>query len=237
MRLNRYLTEIRKPDLINFRSKSRFHEKEATQYKSQIENAINTIKKDCKPYIKVCDGTILWRGAKEVIQYMEMKKKVPRSDRRPKDTNENLHNAIDDTLKSMFGWRPRSSGVFVTPDYEEASGYGIDVFAIFPIGNFKFIWSPEIPDLYGHISILDYPATRNPAYYKAKLNISGKDVEKKLQEKLDEEQAEIRELCNKYTDKNFTQALKSKNEIMLGCKAYYIIEAGLLTHVWLGLFG
>ena len=44
-----------------------------------------------------------------------------------------------------FKWKPRSTGVFCTGDKEQAKGYG-GLATVWPIGNFKYIWNPEIRD-------------------------------------------------------------------------------------------
>lgn len=76
---------------------------------------------------------------------VEWQKFSVRSDRKPRDMPKDLHNLLDKTFLEMFGWKARSEGVFVTSG---ATWEGEKDSLFFPIGKFKYIWSPRINDLY-----------------------------------------------------------------------------------------
>lgn len=71
----------------------------------------------------------------------------PRELRRAKDTNQKISDEIDDKFESVYNIRPRQSGVFTTPVRDVASHYG-NSYLFFPIGDFDYIWSNEIDDLF-----------------------------------------------------------------------------------------
>jgi len=88
---------------------------------------------------------MLYRGSRidtEDIEYVE-----PRKNRRSKDTNQGVSDEIDDKFESSHGIRPRSEGVFATFNSDVASHYGTR-HLFFPIGDFKYIWSTKIDDLF-----------------------------------------------------------------------------------------
>jgi hypothetical protein len=73
---------------------------------------------------------------------------TPSKNRLPRDTDWKIAKAVDELFFKKFHWRPRSEGVFVFPPNGPASGYGQgDPFSIFPIGDFDFVYSPDVMDL------------------------------------------------------------------------------------------
>lgn len=101
-----------------------------------------------------------YRGISSVESIIEKK---PRMDRRPKDSHIKLTAWMDDAFESKFHWRPRSEGVFATGSGEMANGYGHQVYMFFPSNGFKFIWSPEISDIYRDLHFGDYYDTETPS--------------------------------------------------------------------------
>jgi hypothetical protein len=93
-----------------------------------------------------------------------------------------------------FGWAARSEGVFATGNSKEAAYYG-NVYAIYPVDGYKYIWSPKVKDLYTH---LDW------------------DTEKDL----DLSDEEIDELFQTYKTDDLQQAIDSRHEIMIKCSQY-----------------
>ncbi len=89
-------------------------------------------------------GKLLYRGLKYHDSYGYI---TPRDDRRPVDTPKEIHNALDKGFKDKFGWKSRSEGVFVTGDNKMTEIYG-DTFIFYPVDGWKFIWSPDVNDLY-----------------------------------------------------------------------------------------
>jgi hypothetical protein len=90
-----------------------------------------------------------WRGVKSEknLKRPFIVKKVHKY-RTPTDTPEEIQKWIDDEFEKKFGWRPRSQGVFAS-----ASVFGAynPRFIFFPIGKYKYIWSPEVQDFFGKL--------------------------------------------------------------------------------------
>lgn len=195
MRLKHYINEAREidPDDIEF-----------------------LIAKECKPFIKASQGKQIFRGA--TGKPANYKSKVY-TNRRPTDTPIVIQNLFDDICKSLFGWNPRSSGLFVTGDKYHASTYGT-VYTIWPIGKFRFIWSPKVYDFYSWMR-------EQAGQFKISRGLVDVSLDKDYIIKLPAFQGELKTKIKKeYKDKNIISAIKSDQEIMIQCKEYYAKALG-----------
>lgn len=172
------------------------------------------LRRDCTPFLNSADTRLMYRGIKGVNsatihvvfdgeEIMVTPKNV-RTDRKPKDTSMKRHEMLNNWFAKHFDVRARSETVFCVG--ERSIGitgeYGVPC-AIFPIGEFKFIWSPRIDDLFQRILDSMPPAAS-----------------------VDDEQFNKWLVSLDYTDKNFIAALGSGHEIMVFCKSYYAILIG-----------
>lgn len=119
---------------------------------SDEENLIRLIYKNCQPYLKQAlkdkrYPLFIFSGRNYKGDWFKGK---VRTDRRPTDTNLELHNDLNKEFVKKFGYPVRSASIFCSGDQGVAESYG-DSYFIFPIGNFKFVWSPDISDLFLHI--------------------------------------------------------------------------------------
>ena len=142
---------------------------------------------------------------------------TPRVDRQPRNMPKKFHTLIDDWFKDKFGLKARSAGVFAfgvkssntAAGYAASSNKGQGGFAcvIFPIGPFKYVWSPEALDLYTNFIKADYIIQDGE-------NESEIDVQKfhRYLETLD------------YKSTDLSAALKTGNEIMLVCDKYLALS-------------
>lgn len=131
-------------------------------------------------------------------------KKQPRTDRRPLDIDKKIHLKLDDWFQSKFGFKARSSGLFCFGTGATSSAisqYGTEYY-IFPIGEFKYAWSPNVKDLFITISTS-----------KQRDEDDGKDSTDNIDSFMNE---------FKYQDTDLDQAIVSRNEIMIKCDKYYI---------------
>lgn len=87
---------------------------------------------------------IVYRGMKERFS-PDICLKYPRSSRRPLTTNKKVHELADDYFKHKFGNKFRSESIFVSRSTELAKTYG-DVYAVFPLDQVSFCWSPNVED-------------------------------------------------------------------------------------------
>lgn len=110
------------------------------------------VKKECQPYLKflrkhaskIRRSDLLCRGMADSADFREI---VPRTDRMPKDTPEEWHYTFDEAFDEVYGLRARTEGIFCTANYSTADGYG-RAYIIFPTGNYEYLWSDDITDLY-----------------------------------------------------------------------------------------
>ncbi|MFW6129888.1 MAG: hypothetical protein ACOC56_01815, partial [Atribacterota bacterium] len=138
----------------------------------------------------------LYRGYKKVGKVFKIK---PRTNRIPRNTSLLVHDILDEKFKKKFGWKARSEGVFVVGNASEAGTYSMgEVFLFFPAGNYKYIWSPTINDLYLYS---DFIIT--------------------MPEKFDK-------ILESYTDKDLKKYMNNQTfyckEIMFKCNEYYLVH-------------
>jgi hypothetical protein len=164
------------------------------------DDIIKIIKSDCRPFLRKLDKNrirLLYRGTQHWLgDFNTIKKFIPRKHRKPSDMNELDHEMLNKSFYKKFGWKPRSEGVFCTGSSGTASGYGND-YIFFPIGDFEFVWSPTIDDLY------DYTHTRKPIG-----SIFLKDF--------------YDETVDKYINSGLATAIAKRYEIMVRCNSYYL---------------
>lgn len=111
---------------------------------SDLGEISELIKRDCQPFLTQCGGELIYRGMESKTPFMT---KDVRKNRQPMNLKQTAHELIDNTMYEKHGIRGRSGAVFCTGNTTTARGYGA-VYAIFPIGDFKFIWSPVVEDFY-----------------------------------------------------------------------------------------
>ena len=153
---------------------------------------IEEVRKKCKPTLRVMKKTGYLFSRIEMTTHGHFFKKETRKDRKPLDSINEYHKVMDEWFLKKFGWKARSEnslfvyGQKVTDDYY-----------VFPVGQFKFVWSSKVKDPTG-VFQLDSP-------YDATYS---DELIKKLE-------------GSNYSDKNIIAAIKSGNEIMIQCKEYY----------------
>jgi hypothetical protein len=170
-----------------------------------VDQNIEFIKRDCKLWLKETKPckTLFMRGMR-ISDKTFFKKKV-RQDRKPMNMDDEEKEMIDNGFKWKFGWRPRTEGLFITTDTSEARGYGI-IHWVFPIGNFNYLWSKEVGDMYADIPTVIGKLRRTRGMSKIHW---------------------ARRLPDLYTDTNICGATKTGNEVMVKCSAYYALRAVL----------
>lgn len=114
-------------------------------FKDESEYISDVITEDCAPFLKEFGNKRIYRGVKRYVS--DIKRITPRKNRKPKDVSLEVHKLCDNILNSIFGWKARSEGVFVTRDKLTAQGYG-SMYLFFPIGEYKYIWSRYIADMW-----------------------------------------------------------------------------------------
>jgi len=171
------------------------------------------IKKDCQPYLNENKDPLyspLYRGLGKKISDPMVTKTVRLDDRKPSDTPQQLHDVFNSYFTKHHG-HPFRNAMFVSGSDIEASGYG-KVYKIFPIGDYNYVWSSDIDDLW--MTFDNWTAEEGYRYddnneYLSFLN----EVVKKAQW---------------HTD-NLKAAIDSKHEIMMRCGSYHAIDERFLN--------
>ncbi len=118
----------------------------------KILKMIEDIHSKCQPFIlqwlySFKNSSILmplYRGTNSKPIYY--KEKI-RTDRKPTNTKQETHQVFDDLFLRKYGIRWRTNSIFTTGSYSEADLYG-QVYIIFPVGRFDYIYNPVVADLY-----------------------------------------------------------------------------------------
>jgi len=203
---------------------------------------------NCLPVLKDLKksraGSFMYIGKKDKIKHYKIKK--TRKNRKPKDTPYEVHEILDDLFYRKFGIKARSQTIFATGYIVEADQYG-NVYLMFPIGRYEIIWSPDIQDLWGFLEdsdLLDYlyDDTSNMIdsfeedfeydhgieYVELENNEYEKDqreyVERRIEEWKENKEEELNSLINEYRKGSIKNAINSKNEIMVKCDEYMLVE-------------
>ena len=176
--------------------------------------------RECQPYIEAAKGAgLAMRGISQAgpvinsfntpsgryptqIHYMKVRK-----DRKSLSTPEVYHHAIEGWMKDKFGISGRKGSVFVVGERSQAAlaDYGSE-YIVIPRGEFRFVWSQKVVDLYDTMLMEFGVAFKNGNEKMAPPS----DVVEYMDD-LD------------YRDDDFPGALASGNEIMIECDAYYAI--------------
>jgi hypothetical protein len=167
---------------------------------------LTLLQQNCKPFLSQAGwNDILWRGVSDSLPSVSIQTNRP--GRRPVTTNKAISKAADDWFLEHTGVRYRSNSVFTSGNPSHSASYG-EVYAVFPIGDFKFCWSPIVEDMFMMVSDLqphvDRNATELPPYVKL-------EIEKRLSEA-------------EYKTDDLIAATGSNSETMLHCGKYYMLD-------------
>jgi len=170
----------------------------------EVLEVISAIKRDCKPFLKAINYNVahypLYRGLGGESD-MFVIKSVRLDDRRPADSAQNVHDALNDYFIQKFG-EPFRDAMFAAGTPFVSESYG-NLYLVFPIDQFTFIWSPEVTDLVTEwSSSLDDVVTANGP--RGDMNMFMNKF--------------------KYTNKNLEKAIQSNKEIMIRTAGYYGIR-------------
>jgi len=120
------------------------------------DKIISKILKECKPWFNLIKKTkvknkLLWRGgskAKKVKYYEKIK---TRKNRKSMDICNSMHILLDKSFEKHYNIKARSQTVFCLQSKNYTVLYSGKPVVIIPVGEFDYIWSKEIYDLYYYI--------------------------------------------------------------------------------------
>lgn len=175
-------------------------------------NIAEKIKRDCQPYLKQNKNAMisrsLYRGVKTGMDDpLTIQKSVRLDDRRSSDSDARVHDFFNKYFTEIYG-APFRNAMFASGSPGAASDYGDNVYIVFPIGEFQYLWSDVVDDLYSNTLV------------------AGDDLEGP------EELAPGTEMYNhlyhtfvtSYQTDEFEKAILSQHEIMIRVKSYYGIH-------------
>ena len=182
---------------------------------------IPKMKKDCAKFIKDI------RGAKGSLIRTDNKKQdwnisynKTREIRKPTDTPKKLNNKIDKLFKKKFGWNARTKNVVFCWGRSRKL-IGRNARYVFPVGNYKYLWSTQVDDLYRQLYL--------PVLHKNMGTWTDAEDSKEAM-KVAYDNFEDN-LIDTYTNKNLEKGILSNNEIMVGCKYYYLVSYMVIKEV------
>lgn len=202
MRINELIDNLTDPkDLAYYRKLAKTYGLPLSEATIENFKFMAKIKRDCQPYLKQAGNLVfregMWRGLGLDNPSERMTKTARLDDRVPRDMDQDLHESLNVFFNDTYG-HPYRNGVFVTGDRAEASQYG-ELYQIFPIGKFDYLWSPEIPDLMGALSMYNYYNEDFDEWMSANLTT--------------------------YRDNDLQHAVRMNSEIMLWTKQYYALAS------------
>lgn len=177
--------------------------------------------KDCSFYleqVKDSDSKMIYHGSTARIPHdWAIQQWRPRTG--PRDSKAQAHAAFNEFFSKKFGVEARN-WLFTTPHLNTAHLYG-EVMAIFPIGNFEWIFSPDpnFQDLTGTVDYKRYQVKNSAAaltydeVYELALSNTLKDMEAGVW----------------YHNEKLKRGLSGTNEIMIKCDKFYAIRVGTDT--------
>lgn len=192
---------------------------------------------DCKPYLKLLKHlnnnkihSVLYTGSANI--YEELTKKQIKVREHPKNMDDMTNNILNKWFQDKFNFPVRDKCLYCTTNIGQAKDYGF-LHYVFPIGKFNIYNSSNVSDLYIYLNnrlLLNSLAPKLNKEQEKVLNSKGTfkeivdSIKKEYPELYEETVFQIMDNSN-YEKNNFVNAFLNKNEIMLTCKSYYIVEA------------
>lgn len=176
-----------------------------------LDNSLNILEKECSQFIRETGGFLYRSTNRRLGSDVVIAKQTPRSDRRPVDTRKRIHDMADKSFKKKFGWKVRSEGVFTSTKPGMTKGYGSNLYLVFPINGYKFVYSEEHYDFFIAQSELE-----------SRLRREYKDPNHFL------EQKDVDTLVDKYFGGNLKKAWadRQSREVILNCpNGYYYVSS------------
>ncbi len=178
------------------------------------------IKRDCQPYLRQNAFSLkqlaMYRGLEPGEAFTEqyptvIHKDIRLNDRKVSDTDPLIHDFFNIQFTKLYG-APFRNSMFANGNAGMVFQYG-RVYIVFPIGEFKFLWSDVVDDLYVSISNETWNVFPN-----------GVPETHKLRDSLKPEQAlykYLNPIAKSYRTDDLMSAIASSKEIMIRGSSYY----------------
>ena len=203
---------------------------------------LEKIKKDCSQFIKESGGLPAFRGSERDLHFWNKTRDVSI----PRDSSDLLSTSLNLYLEDKFGYPAIRSfnRIYAAGDAPQLKQYG-DLYYIFPVDKFNFVWSSEVQDATSDIdrhiggkiiSYLEQSGMNQEDVHNTFrhfsmaiahkdgieiADIKDEDFFRPIMMALEEAFEEYN-----YQNKNLKNALDSGNEITFQTKAYYALPCG-----------
>jgi hypothetical protein len=174
---------------------------------------VTLLQQNCKPFLSQAGWDHpMYRGVTRELPAVSLQQNI--ANRRPVNTVASLSNLADSWFVEHTGIKFRSNAVFAAGDLATARSYGT-VYVMFPIGEFKFCWSPVVEDMFMMINDLNNRVPRNtmevPELFKAEM---------------------LKRMGHAgYRTDHLIEAIDSTSEIMVHCNKYYLLSEDMFKAV------
>jgi hypothetical protein len=188
---------------------------EGAKVNIDVDGVVSQIRRNCQPFLSQTQQPI-WRGMSRARNTKLFDTVETSAYRAPRDTPDIINTYICSWLKKTFNIPFRKEHtLFATGSSSEAGGYGIS-FAVFPIGEFQYCWSPRYKDLTD-----EFLSMQNKQFTALEIQQTVNDT---------------MTVGDYVLNKDLDRAVSSRNEIMIYCKSYYIVDVrGLMENEgWYG---
>lgn len=183
---------------------------------NEIKKVASFIKENCQPFLKQWNQKFLYRGMRNYIKPPYEIYEV-RKNRKPRDTPPIIHKTLDDHFLKKYGHKYRSNSLFAAGSSSTVMQFGTP-HRIFPIGNFDFIWHPDVYDLLDYIH--DEAKRKFDDYNDAgNIRLLVRDNPERAKEITNEIISNIQFIKNK----RLADAIELDNEIMINCDQYVVL--------------
>ena len=196
--------------------------------RKMIEAADN-IHSDCQFYLSQIKGvdngfprdmqqSIAWRGmSKDKYWDSQIQLKDVRLDgRNPKDTDVELHGYLNREFTELYG-APFRNAMFMSGSMRDTLRYGTP-FQVFPVGQFKFIWSPTVNDLWVEARELRRAQAMPSGHGDTEEQLKNEKYKSAVRKEFHDK------VIKSYNTSDMKAALASGKEIMVRCKQYYAVN-------------
>lgn len=197
---------------------------------SAIEFSVKTIRENCQQFLAESKfyfhnkNHVLYRGTNDHnTNYFLGSSK---NDRKPRDTNINIQNAIDYKLEEAGFIARRGNSTFCWGREHSARDYG-NIYAIFPFDGYSYTWSTGYHDFTGDFNprlYLNIPVD----LYLASLN--NNTLFNQLSNKIMSDPINMFLEETGYMNNDLIEAIDSGNEIMINGK-YIAVKNSILPYV------
>jgi hypothetical protein len=103
-------------------------------------DAVELVREKCQPFIDLNLEHALYRGDRSETIKSPVRTVNVNKQRKPVDTEQHVHDAMDQWFHKEFGTKLRSEALFCSGSASFAKGYGT-LHCVFPVGDFKYFWA------------------------------------------------------------------------------------------------